>query len=68
MYDIIQEHNFMIYLTRASLDKTEKGNESVKFFAIVSFYFLSVIRPFDLFWLSFHILRAVHRSLRPMDS
>ena len=67
MYDIIQEHNFIIYLTRVSLDTIEKGSESVKFFVVVSLYFLSVIKPFDLFWLPFHLLRAVHRSLRPMD-
>jgi hypothetical protein len=57
----------MIYLKRASLDRIETGNASVKFFALLSFYFLSVIGPFDLFWLPFHLLRALPTSLRPID-
>jgi hypothetical protein len=57
----------MIYLTRASLDRIEKGNASVKYFAVLSLYFLSLIRPFDLFWIPFHLLRAIHRFIRPID-
>ena len=65
IYDNIQEQNFMICPTTASLDRIEKGNASVKLFAILSLYFLSVIRPFDL---PFHLLRVVPESLRPIDS
>jgi len=54
----------MIYLTRASLDRKEKGNASVKLFAVLSLYFMSVTRPFDI---PFHLLLAVPGSLRPID-